>query len=247
MSDYDSYVMGFRERLIYTGAAVVVIFAVAFIFYRSFLFSSLLVPFALLYPRIKTRDIISKRKKELNIQFKDMLYSLSSSISAGKTVEAAFREVLKDLSVLYPEPETFILVEVRRIISRLEMNETMETALYDFAMRAKLEDVDNFVNVFNICKRSGGNIAEVIKNTSAIINDRIEVGQEVDTMLAERKFEQKVLNIVPILMILMLSATAPEYMSPVFSTGTGRFTMSVSIVLLALAWLISSKVSNIKL
>ena len=96
-------------------------------------------------------------------------------------------------------------------------------------------------------KRSGGNIAEVIKNTSAIINDRIEVGQEVDTMLAERKFEQKVLNIVPILMILMLSATAPEYMSPVFSTGTGRFTMSVSIVLLALAWLISSKVSNNKL
>lgn len=247
LPNYDSYVMSIRERLLYTGAAVVVIFIIAFIFYRSIVLSALLAPFALLYPRLKTRDIIKRRKRELNIQFKDMLYSLSSSISAGKTVEAAFREVLKDLSVLYPEPSAFILVEVRRIISRLEMNETMEAALSDFASRAMLDDVDNFVNVFNICKRSGGNIAEVIRNTSAIINDRIEVGQEVDTLLAERKFEQKVLNIVPILMILLLSASAPDYMSPVFNTGAGRATMSVSIILLAAAWFISTKVSDIRL
>lgn len=209
--------------------------------------SAFLTPLALLYPRIMTREIIRRRKKELNIQFKDMLYSLSSSLSAGKTVESAFREALRDLAVLYPEPSAFILTELRRIISRLDMNETLESALQDFAGRAKLEDVDNFVNVFNISKRSGGNLAEVIRNTSSIINDRIEVGQEVDTMLAERKFEQKVLNVIPILMILLLSASAPDYMDPVFNTPAGRITMSVSIVLLLIAWLISAKICNIRL
>ena len=247
MWNYDFYIMSVRERILYTSAAAVVIFAVAFVFYRSFVFSILLIPLALLYPRMKTHDIIARRKKELNIQFKDMLYSLSSSISAGKTVESAFREVLKDLSVLYPEPATFILVEIRRIISRIEMNETIEAALADFAARVKLEDVDNFVNVFNICKRSGGNIVDVIKNTSAIINDKIEVEQEVDTMLAERKFEQKILNVVPVFMILLLSASAPDYMSPVFNSVAGKFTMSISIMLLAAAWFISVKVSDIKL
>lgn len=247
LTDYNSYELSLRERLLYTALASAVIFSVAYIFYRSFLLSSLLIPLALLYPGIKTRDIIARRKKELNIQFKDMLYSLSSSVSAGKTVEGAFREVLRDLPVLYPDPEAFILVEVRRIISRLETNETVESALMDFSNRAKLEDVDNFVNVLNICKRTGGNLAEVVKNTSAIINDRIEVGQEVDTMLAERKFEQKVLNAVPILMIVLLSATAPEYMSPVFNTGLGRFTMSISILLLIAAWFISAKFSDIRL
>lgn len=247
MTDYDTYVMSIGERLLYTGIAAVAIFGTAFIFYRSFILSALLTPLALLYPRLKTRDIVAKRKKELNIQFKDMLYSLSSSISAGKTVEGAFREVLKDLPVMYPEPSAFILVEVRRILSRLDMNESLENALADFSKRAKLEDVNNFVSVFNICKRSGGNITEVIKNTSSIINDRIEVGQEVDTLLAERKFEQKVLNVIPILMILLLSASAPDYISPVFGTAAGRLTMSISIMLLAAAWFISSKVSNIKL
>lgn len=247
MSDYDSYVMNVRERGLYTAAAAAVIFAVAFIFYRSFILSAFLTPVALLYPRIRTREIIRRRKKELNIQFKDMLYSLSSSLSAGKTVELSFREALKDLSVLYPEPSAFILAEVGRIISRLDMNEPLESALQDFAGRARLEDVDNFVNVFNISKRSGGNLAEVIRNTSSIINDRIEVAQEVDTMLAERKFERKVLNMIPILMILLLSVSAPDYMAPVFNTLAGRITMSGSIILLLIAWLISAKIIDIKL
>ena len=247
MQDFDSYVMTLRERVLYTAMAAIVIFSVAFIFYRSIFLSLLLTPLALFYPRIKTKDIIKKRKKELNIQFKDMLYSLSSSLSAGRTVESAFREALKDLSVLYPDPSAYILVEISRIISKLDINETLECALSDFASRAKLEDVDSFVNVFNISKRTGGNIAEVIRNTSAIISDRIEVGQEVDTMLAERRFEQKVLNMVPILMIVLLSFSAPDYLSPVFTTMAGRLTMSASIVLLVIAWLISAKLNNIKL
>jgi tight adherence protein B len=247
IADYDCYTMNLREKIMYTAAAAAAIFTVAYIFYRSFVFSALLTPLALLYPRIKTKDIIRRRKKELNIQFKDMLYSLSSSISAGKSIELAFKEIIKDLSVLYPDPSTLILREVRGIINRLEVNDTLEKALSDFARRAKLEDIDNFVNVFNICKRSGGNIAEVIRNTSSIISDRIEIGQEIDTMLAERKFERKVLNIMPVLMILLLSISAPDYISPVFTTIAGRLTMSASIVLLAVAWFISAKVSCIRL
>ncbi len=244
---YDSYDMSIRERLFYTTIAGMFIFALAFIFYRSVVFSLLLTPLALLYPGIKTKQIIKRRKKELNIQFKDMLYSLASSVSAGRTIEHAFKDALRDLSVLYPEPSTFILVEIRRIISRLDMNETLERALSEFAERACLEDVNNFVSVIKISKRSGGNIAEVIRNTSAIISDRIEVGQEIDMMLAERKFEQKVLNGVPVFMILLLSVSSPEYIYPVFSTVAGRLTMSVSIVLIAAAWFISSKVCDIKL
>jgi len=247
LPDYNSYTMSIRERVLYTVAAAFVIFCAAYVFYRSMAISLVFTPLALLYPAIRKRNIIARRKKELNIQFKDMLYSLSSSLSAGRTVEMAFREVLKDLSVLYPDPATFILMEVRCILARLDMNETLEAALLDFSRRAGLEDVDNFVDAFNICKRTGGNISEVIKNTSSIINDRIEVAQEVDTLLAERRFEQKVMNVLPVLMILLLSASAPDYMSPVFTTVAGRMVMSISIMLLAAAWFISFKINKIKL
>ena len=205
-----------------------------------------LTPLALLYPGIKTRSIIKRRKRELNIQFKDLLYSLASSVSAGKTIESAFRTALEDRPYFTGEPSAYILAEIRNIVSRLDTNETLESALSEFAGRAGLEDIDNFVNVLSISKRTGGNIARIIRNTSAIISDRIEVGQEIDMLLAERRFEQKVLNAVPVFMITLLSFSAPEYMYPVFNTVVGRLTMTVALVLMGAAWFISSKVCDIK-
>ena len=246
MTDYNLYVMGTKQKILYILAAAAVIFAAGFLFYRNVLISALLTPLALLYPGIKAKDLVRRRKKELNIQFKDLLYSLASSVSAGKSIESAFRAALEDLSVLYPEPSTYMLAEVRNIISRLDTNETLESALSEFAGRAGLEDIDNFVNVLSISKRTGGNTAQIIRNTSSIISDRIEVGQEIDMMLAERRFEQKVLNAVPVFMIVLLSVSAPDYMYPVFNTAAGRLTMTIALAMMALAWFISAKLNDIK-
>lgn len=244
--DYDIYVMTTKEKGIYITLAATGIFIVGYIFYRNFLLSALLCPLAFFYPKMKTKEIIQKRKNELNIQFKDLLYSLSSSLSAGKSVEMAFRDVLKDLSIIYPDPNTYILKEVEYILRKLAMNETIESALADFAQRSQLEDVQNFVDVFYTCKRTGGNIVDIIRNTSNIINDKIEIKQEIDTLLSARKFEQKVLNVMPILMIVILSVSAADYMEPVFSTVAGRVVMTVSIALLAVAYFVSKKIMDIK-
>ena len=161
--DYNEYKMTLQQKLIYSLLAATVIFSGSFIFYRCFILSILLIPIAFFYPKIKKADLIAFQKKELNIQFKDMLYSLSSSLSAGKSIEMAFREALRDIAVLYPDKETFIVKEVEHIIRKLEMNGTVESALTDFAVRSHIDDIESFSEVFGICKRSGGNMVEVIK------------------------------------------------------------------------------------
>lgn len=246
LPDYSYYSMTLKERVFYTLIAAVFIYSTAFVFYRSLVFSLLLCPAALVYPRVKTKELIKKRKTELNIQFKDMLYSLSSSLSAGKSMELAFRNVLKDLSILYPDPCTSIVREVGYMIRRLGMNETIEAVLSEFAGRAHIEDVDSFVDVLHTCKRTGGNMIEIIRNTSNVINDKIEIRQEIDTMLAERKFERKVLNVLPILMLILLSVSAGDYMYPVFHTAAGRVVITAAIVLLTAAYFIARKIMEIE-
>lgn len=245
--DYSVYEMSLLEKSIHVVLAAVVIYVFAFIFYRSHVISLLCTPLSLLYPRIRKAELLARRRKELNLQFKDMLYSLSSSLSAGKSMENSFREILRDLSVLYPDPCDYIIIEVEQMARRLEMNETVEAVLSDFARRAHMEDVDNFVDVFQTCKRAGGNMVEVMRNTSGIINDRIEIGQEIDMMLAERRFEQKILNVMPVLMIVLLSATAWEYMKPVFTTTAGRLVMTIAIGILAGAFFLSRKIMDIRI
>ncbi len=245
LAHYDVYVMTGREKLLYTLLAAAVIFAVGYVFYHSVL-CLFLCPLALFYPKIRTREIVEKRKADLNLQFKDMLHSLSSSLIAGKSVETAFKEVLKDLAIIYPRPDTHIILEMEYMIRKIEMNETVEAVLYDFARRANLEDILNFADVFYTCKRTGGNIVEVIRNTSNIINDKIEIRQEIDTLLAARRFEQKILSAMPIGLVLLLSMSAADYIAPIFNTIAGRAAMTVALALLTGAYFLSKKIMDIR-
>ena len=244
---YDDYHMTVKEKIFYAMFAAVVIFILCHICYRSYLFSILVCPLGVFYPSMRKRQIIRNRKKELNMQFKDMLYSLSSSLTAGSSVEKAFRQLPSDLSLLYPDSNTSIIREARLIALKLEMNESAESALNSFAERSGIDDIMNFADVFQISKRAGANIVEVIRNTTNIINDRIEIEQEIDTMLAERRFEQKVLYILPPAMITLLSLAAADYMEPVFSTFAGYVVMSAAVVLIGLAYFISAKINNISI
>ncbi|PNT90942.1 type II secretion system F family protein [Clostridium thermosuccinogenes] len=246
LEDYDFYCMTAKEKMLWFMAAAVVIFSLSYIFYHSVVFSAILGLLALFYPRIRTRKIIEKRKNELNLQFKDLLYSISSSLSAGKSIEMAFRDALRDLEVLYPDPDTSIIKEVQYIIRKIDVNETVESALADLARRSHIEDIENFADVMQTCKRTGGNMIEVIKNASNIINDKIEIKQEISTMLAERKFEQKVLNAFPVLIVLFLTFSAEDYIAPIFNTWAGRLSMTVSVILLGAAYFISKKIMDIK-
>ncbi|MTI47476.1 MAG: pilus assembly protein TadB [Firmicutes bacterium] len=238
--------MTIKEKVYYSTLAAIGIFLIGFVFYRSYILSIILMPIGLLYPRIKKRDLINKQKMELNLQFKEGLYALSSSLSAGRSIEEAFRESIKDLSILYPNQDTYIIVEFQYIVRKLDMNETIENALLDFANRSHLDDITSFVDVFIIAKRTGGNMVAIIHNTSNVIGDKLRIKQEIQTLVAQKKLEQKVLSIIPILMIIFISWSAPDYMEIVFKTNLGRLLMTVAVLLLSISYLISKKIIDIE-
>ncbi len=123
--------------------------------------------------RIFGRNRLFEKKNQLTLQFKDMLYSLSSALSVGKSVETGLKDSLTDLRVIYPDPQTDILVELEYIIRGISMNNTVESMLQKFAERAHLEDVDNFVDIFVTCKRTGGDLIQVMRSTSNTIGEKL--------------------------------------------------------------------------
>ena len=180
LTDYDVYIMGKQERILTIIFAAIVLFAVGYVFYHNIILSMLFALLSFKSPDIRTEQIIRKRKNQLTLQFKDMLYSLSSALSVGKSVETGLKDSLTDLRVIYPDPQTDILVELEYIIRGISMNNTVESMLQKFAERAHLEDVDNFVDIFVTCKRTGGDLIQVMRSTSNTIGEKIEVKQEID-------------------------------------------------------------------
>ncbi len=247
LTDYDVYVMTKSEKIFTIVVAAIALFGIGYVFYHSLILSALLALFAVKAPKIRTRQIIDKRKNQLSLQFKDMLYSLSSALSVGKSVETGIRDSLQDLQVIYPDPETDILVELGLILRGLGMNNTIEDMFGQFAERAHLEDIDNFVDIFVTCKRTGGDLIEVMRSTSNTIGDKIEVKQEIETMISGKKYEFNFLMILPVIMVLFLTLTSGDYMTPVFTTIVGRIAMTAAIAIFALAYAVGSKIMKINI
>jgi len=244
--DYNVYVMTPKEKSMYLLGAAAALFGVGFVFYQNVLLALLITPLALLYPRLKTKAIIKQRKEKISLHFNDMLYAVASSLGAGKSVEMAFKESLKDLALLHGESGSDLMEELRYLIRKIEMNVTVEEALFDLAKRTHVEEIQSFADVFHTCKRTGGDVVEVIRNTSKVIGEKIEFKNELNTMLSQRQFEQKMLSVIPIVLILLLSWFSGDYMEPVFTTVLGRIVMTVAIVLMLAANVISGKIIDIE-
>ena len=245
--DYNTYTMRCREKIFNIVKILPLLYCFSYLFYKNHLISVLFCSVAFFYPNLKVKDIINKRKKELNIEFKDMLYSLQSSLWAGKPIELAFNEVLKDVSILYPDPETPIIKESLQIVKMLKMNNTVESAILDFANRSGVDDIKDFAEVLKISKRTGGNLVEVVKRTSSIISDRIEMEQDIDATLAQRNLERKVMNIMPITILAIISFTAKDYIAPIYNTNPGRLVMTVAALLITAAYVLSKKIMEIEI
>lgn len=244
--DYSTYELTWKMRALSTFLASAALFALGFIFYKSFWAALLFSAGGWIYPKIRARKLMEKRKDELSSQFRQTLSAVSSSLSAGRSVENAFTEAVNDLLLLYPDPKTYMIMELQIINNRIRNGETIERALQDFSRRADLEEVHNFVDVFVTCKRAGGNLIEVIRRTATMIGEKIEMKQEISVMIAQKKFESTILSFSPLVVIATLSLSSPDYMEPLYNGWIGPSIMTICLFLLVGCFALSKKIMNIK-
>lgn len=191
------------------------------------------------------REFRKKRRlNELRLQFKDLLESLTVSYSAGLNTVDAFSCAANDMVSIYGEGAD-IVKEVKTICSGLENNINIEELLLDFAARSSLDDVMSFANVFEVCNRQGSDLKRVVEDTREIINDKIEVEMEIETMLSGNKNELNIMMVMPLVIVVMLKGL-----------GSGTITTNslsniviklICLVTFALAYVIGRKIIDIKI
>ena len=245
-TDYNVYHMTVMEKVLYTLGAAIVLFVVGYIFYQNIIISLIFALLAVKYPQIKTKDIIRKRKKQLTLQFKDMLYSLSSAVSSGNSVERALEIVRDDMMNQYGEHNVYIVQELELMVSRISINQNIEDVFSEFAERSGLEDVQTFADIFEIAKRTGGNLIQIIRQTTDVIADKIETETEIDTVLSGKKMEQKVVTAMPIALTWFMTVSTDGFMDPIFNTMGGRVVATVALMLVLVGAMWSSSLTNIK-
>lgn len=245
LQDYSRYHFTGREGLRYFLISVLTIGLFAYFFYRSWIAFVLLLPFTGKLMKNRERSLAQKRRQELGEQFKDMILSVAANQKAGYSVENAVRESYRDLALLYGT-ESMICQEVRYMTAGLENNIVLEKLLYDFGRRSGHDDIMQFAEVFWIAKRSGGSMTEILGRTAAAIERKLETDKEIQVLLSAKKMEQKIMNLVPFLIISYISMTSPGFFDVLYHNAAGAVIMTGCLAVYLVSYRLSQKIVEIE-
>lgn len=261
MLNYKVYYMSFTQKVIYFLLTFVISGIVGLIFYGGLFKSegeatkatmiSNIVVFCIigligtkfLIPEIRT-NLKNKRDKELRKQFINLLENLSTSLSAGNTLNDSFINAKSDMQNQYTEKD-MIIQELKEIISGMDNGHTLEEMMTAFGERAGNEDIKNFANVISNCYRIGGNFKDVIRKTRNIISDKIAIEEEIETKLASNKLQQKAMCLMPIALVGMLKISSSSFAANL-SSFLGVTITTIAIVIFVISYFWGQKIINIE-
>lgn len=242
---YNVYTVSVRELLLILIKYITITGLIAVLFFDSLIAILILFPGFIPFLRLEKKKLIKRRKSELSLQFREMISSVAVSLRAGLSAENAFLEAIPEMGRLYGE-ESLIVRELRNMENKLSVGETIENILKDFSLRADEEDISDFVVIFSLAKRSGSNLAHIIERSVYILRSRQETEQEIEVVLSGKKYEQKIMSVVPLGIIAYLRLTQDSYLDPVYNSVFGMLLMGVCLAIYVAAYLIGGKIVEIE-
>lgn len=246
MTEYGHYRFGRGELVFLLLRCLALFLLIARLFYQSWLPALAgigIVPFLL---RDQAKKRAKKRQQELCLQFKELILSFGNSLKAGYSIENAFLSAYQDICFLYEE-QADLLRECRWIIGQMENSRNLEDLLYDFAQRSGVKDIQDFALVFRTAKRSGGNLSAMIQNTVRLIGEKIEVKEEISLLIAAKRAEQNVMNVVPIGIMLYISLTSKGYFDALYHNLTGIVIMTICLAVYFFSYHLSCRIIDIEI
>jgi tight adherence protein B len=180
-----------------------------------------------------------KRMKAFSEEFPDALDLLVSALRAGLSFTAAMQIVAEES----PEP---VRGEFAVTVEEQGLGLDFRESLFNLSKRVDSLDLRFFVTAVVLQRETGGNLAEILENTSKLIRDRFRILGDIQTFTAQGRLTGLILFCLPFGISVFTVVITPEYFRPMIASETGKAALWVAGILQVLGALWIRKIVNIK-
>lgn len=167
-------------------------------------------------------------------------------MEAGYAVENALKEAAREMELLYGE-ESLMARELREILGKISMNQPVETLFLDLGIRSQVDEIKDFAQIFAAVRKNGGELVRIVNRTVHVIGESIQVENEIALMTAAKRYEQMIMNAMPLFLVLYLDFTSPDFFEILYTTMFGRAVMTGCLLIYIVSVLIAKHILDIKI
>lgn len=238
------YTVGEKRLLAVKSIGVVLI--LDFFFYQSLWAVIPLSCVGFIYYRIEKRLLDDKKKEQIREQFKELLLLVSTGQKAGYSAENAFLTSYDDMKSLYGKDSSICRI-IRALKSGRENNIPVTDLWKQIGNRLNIAEIIEFADIYEISYKSSGNMSSVMERTAAIIVHKMETDKEIRVLLSAKRLEQRIMNIMPFLIMLYINVTSPGYFKGLYHSVSGIFIMSICLFIYLAAYALSVRIITIEI
>lgn len=181
---------------------------------------------------------ITRRRKDLEAQLPEALSIIASSLSAGHTF-------LRSIQMLCEESQPPLSEEFQRVVAETRLGGSVVDALDGMAKRLDIKDLTWVVQAIRIQQQVGGKLADLLHTLADFIRAREDIRREVDVLTAEGRISSWVLSALPVLILLAVQVTSPDYLQP-FYQGWGILVLAMTGAAILTGFLIIRRMVQIE-
>lgn len=244
--DYDHIRFSMREYLKYGGLCLGIVILFSYVFFNSFRTLLLYIPCVIFFLKIQKKKSIIKRRSELKKQFLTAVSVFGDYLRSGYSSENAIVKSEKELEDVWGK-DSDIVFEWKKMALEFQNAKTPEAVFRDFGRRSGITEIMDFAELFQVVQKTGGKLSDVVLSYVEIISQEFLVEEQIETMISAKKFEQKIMDVMPVGIILYIRMSSPELLTPMYETFTGKLVMCVCLLIYVFAILWAEKIVRIKM
>ena len=193
---------------------------------------------ALLAPTKIVAVMRDKRRQKFNLQLVEALGSMSNALRAGFSINQAFETVVQN-------GEKPISQEFGVMLQQMRVGLNFYDALQSLDKRVGSDDLTLVVTAVDIARRTGGNLTEIFDKIGLTIRERMRIERRVMTLTSQGRLQGLIVACMPGVLGVAMTLLKPGLMIPFFKSVNGMVSVGVTVLLIAVGWLIIRKIIKI--
>lgn len=169
----------------------------------------------------------SQRLHKLDEQLPEALDLISRAMRAGHAFPSALQMVAE-------ESQDPTASEFRLTFEEINYGIAVKDALMNLATRVPSADLRYFVIAVLIQRETGGNLAELLGNISALIRARFKLLGTVRVLSAEGRLSAWILTLLPLCTALFINLVNPGFMEILWTDVTGLKMLRITLAMMAI-------------
>ena len=187
------------------------------------------------------RWLLSFLKKRREGKFLAALPDAVDIIVRGVKAGLPLIDCIRMITIEAPEP---LKTEFRIIMETQSIGIPLGEACGKLYERTPVPEANFFGIVVAIQQKAGGNLSEALGNLSKVLRDRKKMRAKIQAMSQEAKASAAIIGALPIIVMILVYLTAPNYITLLFTNPTGHIMLAGSAVWMTMGVLVMKKMIN---